>query len=659
MTYQSGCDVHDGATSINNRAPTLTYPSHPPLPEAVQSVGTGAVPDPRGWTYSALIERNCDDAALLHPFFPDLGLWSCNSPNSCAGPLQFHETALFLTATSTSLEHDVPPTTTPKLPSSSTSSVAVAAAPSSTQQPLAEKTTSPKHIDSQTPSILSSTSSPVASTPQNTPVPNQPSPGVGITPPTAPQPFGPGTTLNAEPPPTKGESTANAMSVLVNPGDHQGVTIGATSASPMAGSPSILPTVLVPTPTTFIDAQGKGIVSTVLGAGSPGSFNSEINKGQPVLSTPSPIVAAAPIIMSTTDKKGSLVLSTSTAAAIAVVITTTNAQGQTMVSTSVSTVPVTGSVPTVISSTNAQGTLVSMTSFIPAVILTTTNNQGSQILVTSQVLPATVLTPNNAKDSQLHPTSPNVPAVTVQPALTVGTQIVTSNAQSQYIVGSQTLTPGGAITVDGTKISLAPGGTEAVVGSITKQLIPGLVPAVTAPPNLAIGTQTVTPNGQGQYVVGTQTLTPGGVMTVSGTRISLAPDGTQAVVGSITEQLTSALVPALTAPPNLTIGTQTIAPNAQGQYLVGTQTLSPGGVITVSGTTVSLVPGGSYAIVGTSTEALGPYIMGGLGATPSGSGVGLNGATPQAFTGGVRRRHEVVWTEGIVGLLGLGVVMWL
>lgn len=629
------------------------------MSEGIQDVGTGAVPDPRGWTYSALIERNCDDAVLLSSFFPDLGLWSCNGPNTCAGPLQFHQTALFLTATSTSLEHDVPSTTTPKLSSSSTSSVTVAAAPISTQQAIAKQTTSTKHIDAPTPSILLPTLSSLASTPQTTQVPSQPAPGIGITPPTAPQPSGPESGLNAEPPRTKGGSTAHAMPVLVNPGDHQGVTIGATSTSPLAGPPPISPTVVVPIPTTFIDAQGKGIVSTILGAISPVSFSPQITKGNPVLSTSSPIVEPVPIIMSTTDKQGSLVLSTSTAAAIAVVITTTNAQGQTMVSTSVSTVPVTGSVPTVISSTNAQGILASTTSFIPAIVLTTTNNQGSQILVTSQVLPAIVLTPSNAKDSQIHLTSPTVPAVTVQPALTVGTQIVTSNAQSQYIIGSQTLIPGSAITIDGTKISLAPGGTEAVVGTITERLTPGLVPAVTAPPNLAIGTQTITPNVLGQYVVGTQTLTPGGVITVSGTSISLAPGRTQAVVGSITEQLISALVPAVTVPPKLTIGTQTITPNAQGQYVVGTQTLTPGGAITVSGTTVSLVPGGSYAIVGTSTEALGPYILGGLGAAPSGSGVGLNGTRPQVFAGGARSRQETVWTEGIVGLIGVGVVMWL
>jgi len=647
--------VHDGVTSINSRAPTLTYPSHPVLSEGVQSVGTDAIPDPRGWTYSAVIDGNCDDQGILSSFFPDLGLWSCNAPGTCVAPFQAHQTALFLTATSTSLEHDIAPTITPEIPSPSTNPVAKPAAPTATQQPIVEQTTSPKNVGAQTPSILSPTLSPLASTPQITPVPSQPGPDRVPTPPTAPQPVGPASGLKAESPAPKGESTAHATPVVVGSGDRQSVSIGAASASPLAESPNILPTVLVPIPTTFNDAQGKVIVSTALAAASPVFPTSGIAEGKPVFSTPSPFVGPVPVIVSSTNAQGSLVLSTSTAAAIAVLITTTNAQGQPMVSTSVSTVPVTASIPTVISSTNDRGILVSSTSFIQAVVLTTVNNQGSQTLITSPVLPATVV---NGKISQNFPSSPTGPVLTVQPALTVAAQIVTPNAQSQYIFGSQTLTPGGVITVDGTRISLTPSGTEAVVGTVTAHLTSGLVPAITAPPGLTIGTQTITPNVQGQYVVGTQTLTPGGVITASGTRISLAPGGTQAVVGSITEQLTSGLVPALTAPPNLTIGTQAITPNAQGQYVVGTQTLSPGGVITVSGTAVSLVPGGSYAIVGTSTEALGPYILGGLGA-PSGSGVGLNGTRPQAFTGGARSRHKSVWVEGLVGLMGLGVVMWL
>jgi hypothetical protein len=48
---------------------------------------------------------------------------------------------------------------------------------------------------------------------------------------------------------------------------------------------------------------------------------------------------------------------------------------------------------------------------------------------------------------------------------------VTANAQSEYVVGGQTLVPGGpGIVISGTTISLAPGATQVVVGSSTAGL---------------------------------------------------------------------------------------------------------------------------------------------------------------------------------------------
>ncbi len=42
----------------------------------------------------------------------------------------------------------------------------------------------------------------------------------------------------------------------------------------------------------------------------------------------------------------------------------------------------------------------------------------------------------------------------------------------QYIVGSQTLTAGGVITVSGTRVSLAAGESDVVIGSSTEALAP-------------------------------------------------------------------------------------------------------------------------------------------------------------------------------------------
>lgn len=74
--------------------------------------------------------------------------------------------------------------------------------------------------------------------------------------------------------------------------------------------------------------------------------------------------------------------------------------------------------------------------------------------------------------------------------------------------------------------------------------------------------------------------------------------------------------------------------------------------MTVSGTEVSLAAGGSDVVVGSSTEALAPYITAGFGS-------GVNGTTAQGFTGGAGGKSAWGWGWRGVGLVGLGVVVWL
>ncbi len=65
------------------------------------------------------------------------------------------------------------------------------------------------------------------------------------------------------------------------------------------------------------------------------------------------------------------------------------------------------------------------------------------------------------------------------PVITIGDHPITANPASQYMIGSNTLIPGGtAITVSGTIISLAPSGTQVTIGSSTIPLLTGqtLVP---------------------------------------------------------------------------------------------------------------------------------------------------------------------------------------
>lgn len=145
--------------------------------------------------------------------------------------------------------------------------------------------------------------------------------------------------------------------------------------------------------------------------------------------------------------------------------------------------------------------------------------------------------------------------------ITVAGAVVTPNAAGAYILTSadgqtQSLVPGGsAITVSGTRYSLAPGGTALAVGSSTIPLpLPAAVSGIGPRPEppLTVGSQTITPDAQGNYVftsigadgkaVATQTLTRGGVVTVTGsdgkgtgTVVSLGADGRTVVVGGITE----------------------------------------------------------------------------------------------------------------------------
>ena len=189
---------------------------------------------------------------------------------------------------------------------------------------------------------------------------------------------------------------------------------------------------------------------------------------------------------------------------------------------------------------------------------------------------------------------------TSAPAFTVGSDTITANSASQYVIDGQTLIPGGpAVTMSGTRISLAPSGSQVFVGSSTI----GLVPSLTPPP-LTFGSQTFTADSASNYIVNGQTLVPGApAITVSGTPISLAPGATQAIVGGSS---TIKLAPGTTPLP-LTIGTRVYTADSMSEYIIAGQTLIPGGpAITVSGTPISLGPSATQAVIGSSTIDLFP-----------------------------------------------------
>ncbi|KAK0642370.1 hypothetical protein DIS24_g9110 [Lasiodiplodia hormozganensis] len=172
-----------------------------------------------------------------------------------------------------------------------------------------------------------------------------------------------------------------------------------------------------------------------------------------------------------------------------------------------------------------------------------------------------------------------------------------------YVIGGQTLSPGGLITVDGTVFSLVPEGTALVVNGVTQVLGTGL----TAISDIVVGGTTLSGLfGAGStYVIAGQTLTIGGTITVDGTTISF-PSATAVVINGITQTL---IAPAYTTnAPELTIdGTvYTDLPGPGTTYVIDGQTLTPGGVIVVDGTTISLSPSATALVVNGVTQTLFP-----------------------------------------------------
>jgi hypothetical protein len=131
--------------------------------------------------------------------------------------------------------------------------------------------------------------------------------------------------------------------------------------------------------------------------------------------------------------------------------------------------------------------------------------------------------------------------------VTIAGQTITPNMNSQYVIASQTLVPGGpAITVDGSTISLLPSATAIVVNGVTSMLAQyfGAIYTTTALGLLTLNGEVYTANRAGRYILGPgTTLAAGGdAVTISGTVISLTPEGTAVVI----QGSTSALLPATT-----------------------------------------------------------------------------------------------------------------
>ena len=204
------------------------------------------------------------------------------------------------------------------------------------------------------------------------------------------------------------------------------------------------------------------------------------------------------------------------------------------------------------------------------------------------------------------------PAPTVlnaPPLLTLNGATYTANAAGAFVIASQTLTPGGSVTISGTPIFEA-GGTSpayAVVGSSTQSLAHASAIATNAPV-LTFHGHTYTADAQSNFIIEGQTLKPGSDITVDGTRISepaaavtgSGGSGGYVVIGSSTESLSSAPI---TPADIFTVDGTVFTANPTGFVVDGTTVLPGGPAATVNGTTISLEAGGTLD-VGTSRIAL-------------------------------------------------------
>jgi hypothetical protein len=186
---------------------------------------------------------------------------------------------------------------------------------------------------------------------------------------------------------------------------------------------------------------------------------------------------------------------------------------------------------------------------------------------------------------------------------TAGRQVIV-NPTPAFVVDSQTLAAGGpAVTVDGTRLSLAPSATAIVVGSQTSQIAASADPTRGA--LLTIGSKTFTADISTHFSIASGlTLAPGGSATIDGTTVHLGPSGflaSLAVVNGVTQTLSPPLV---TPAPAFYLGGNAYGTNGGAAFVVDGQVLTPGGAITVSGTPVSFVKEGTAVVVGGFTQRL-------------------------------------------------------
>ena len=215
---------------------------------------------------------------------------------------------------------------------------------------------------------------------------------------------------------------------------------------------------------------------------------------------------------------------------------------------------------------------------------------------TTQILGS--LTPTLGSSNTFQEAPKPIPAA---PVLTYGGSTYKANAATQFAVAGQTVAPGGVIEDSGTPISIAPGASLAIIGSSTQSLIGS---TITPHPVLAFAGSAYTAGSSSDFVIKGQTLTKRGTINVDGTQLSFGQAGTDVVIGTSTQQLSTPGVTAI-AQPVFTFDGSIYTAGPSSDFVIDCHTLSRGGVIDVDGTRISYDQGGTDVVIGTSTQDLG------------------------------------------------------
>ncbi|KAM0805456.1 hypothetical protein BDR22DRAFT_969163 [Usnea florida] len=473
LRYPCVSDVND-TDPFNSDSPVFAFPTHPSIPNGVQNISASDLAlDPKGSTWEAQWAYDSDYDSVVRPLIPDLGAWNCSPFGIFAAPATVLNKALYLTATSTSTEAGDEGGATP---------APKASAPK--EAPVASAGKEPAKVEPQAVEASQIIANPF---------------GVGKPAAAEKQTQSPSTSsvaaLVPAPNQAAGKDEASAEAPASNPAPGNTNSDSGTSPDQAANSntePSSIPAVKPASPQ-----------SGDLNAAPPSNQPANIDKADsnpPATTSRSPQNEnsnnAAPPPLPGLSNQASTAVPAPSANAIATITTsTTNAQGSVFVATT--------QVPAVIlTTTNAQGSKITTTT--PVVVVnpplsapapfivndhTLTTDSLSHYIIAGQTLsPNTPLilgngasaTPLILQISGSHPVlivgsstttldlPTSTPTPTTPPPITIGSSTITANSQGQYIVGTQTLTAGGAIVVGGTTAS---GGTVAV-GGTTVSLAP-------------------------------------------------------------------------------------------------------------------------------------------------------------------------------------------